>query len=203
MICSIVKRIVSLATQDILSNAYKAFYNLEILSLMVSDLWHIDKHTCKYCVLSSEECIFHPSLSNFESIMKNPDNNKNLNLSIAEQKWTTWNKAKFMKLLSKQKFRLHCLVYRKYHNTKLKQTLIAQGYKFVSIETIQKRRTFLPNGNVSDILSMKNIIKTQSKHRKSNAASNQENVSIENAQSENVNQDVSEPPKKRVRLSSN
>ena len=82
MICSIVKRIVSLAAQEILSNAYKAFYNLEVLSLMVSDLFHIEKHTCKHCVLSSEERIFHPSLSKFQQIMKNPENDKNLNLSI-------------------------------------------------------------------------------------------------------------------------
>lgn len=189
MICMIVKRIVSLSKQSLLSNAYKAFYNLEIMSMMVSDLFHINKHTCEYCKLDSITCIFHPSLQKFSDVMKN-DDDKNLNLEIAEQKWVTWNKCKFMKLLSKQKFRLHLIIYAKFHNEKLKQKLIAKGYIFVPIETIPTIRKYTPNCQTSQILSMSNIVSFKSP----NVSSDATNVNDNSASCAN------EPPKKRIRL---
>ena len=101
MICCIVKRLQTLVKEQVLSSDQLAFYSIAFVSIFLADLWHILKHTCKYCVLGTDTCLFHPMLPKFEDVLFDATGSK-LNLNVAEHQWVPFDKMQFLKQLSRQ-----------------------------------------------------------------------------------------------------
>ena len=62
--------------------------NYEKLKFIV-DIFHVEKHTEPKCVLSNENCFYHPHLPKFGNV-------KNMNTEVAEQSFSQLNRFKFM-----------------------------------------------------------------------------------------------------------
>ena len=160
MICCIVKRLQTLVKENILSPDQLAFYSIGFVSIFVADLWHISTHTCKYCVLDSTTCLFHPMLPKFKQSLFDKSGNK-MNLNIAEHQWVPFNKMQFMKQLCRELYELNLLLYRKYHNSRRKEELVRQGFDFKPLEEFSnsKRRSYQLNDANGITLTMQNLVK--------------------------------------------
>lgn len=140
MTCSIVRRLLSLLSKKQLDHNMAKFYNFDILSRMVSDLFHILKHQCSLCTPDDGCGLFHPYLSKFKDILK-PHKQDKINLLVCEQLWRKWNKLHWLKLSNKAHFECTLSRFQNHINEGIFKKLEKDGYVFQSMQSISRLRS--------------------------------------------------------------
>ena len=164
MSCMLIKRILSLFANNIISTLFCAFYAAEFLARFASDIWHVSSHVCPLCVIGSPNCVVNPKLQKFNNILRH--NDKNINMLTVEQLWPNWNKLKFIHAMNKSHIIFLLFLFREHHNKKVKKHIEAMGYTFIDITSFKPIRTLQNQSQMTN----KTVTLTDVKHASQNIA---------------------------------
>ena len=67
--CNLIKRVLKLARRGLLSKEVSHFWS-QMLLRTFSDKFHVAKHVCPLCALSSGNCLLNPALPKFKEVFK-------------------------------------------------------------------------------------------------------------------------------------